>query len=144
VLFFGRHGVGTYCYGYGGTNCPSDPKQCYDPVYGECGGGYGTHAYPYKYQIWAYDVQDLVAAKNGQKQPWDVKPYAVWNFDFPYAGEEKRIGGAAYDPSTNRIYITQQNVGNEKITVIQVFKVESGGTPADTIPPAAPTRLRIQ
>ena len=70
VLFFGKQGVGTFCYGPGtsnqalvGTIAPGfvDPY-CYDPV----DDSKGTHAYPYIYQVWAYDANDLAAAKAGQ------------------------------------------------------------------------------
>ncbi len=53
VLFFGRHGTGTYCYGTG--------DECNDPA----DDSKGTHAYPYRYQVWAYDANDLLAVKNG-------------------------------------------------------------------------------
>ena len=73
VLFFGRQGLGKYCYG--------EASDCGDPVQTSKGG----HAYPYAYYVWAYDALDLAAVKSGQRQPWDVKPYAVWELDFPFA-----------------------------------------------------------
>ena len=82
VLFFGRQGTGPYCYGPG-TSDPSlggkpsgdgvDPW-CYDPS----DSSKGTHAYPYRHQVWAYDANDLLSVKNGQKQPYDITPYAIW------------------------------------------------------------------
>jgi hypothetical protein len=62
VLFFGRQGIGTYCYG---------GSQCNDPAFPNT---QGNHAYPYVYQVWAYDAAELAAVKAGSKQPWDVKP----------------------------------------------------------------------
>jgi hypothetical protein len=97
VLFFGRHGLGLYCYGDGvQCNDPADPSK-------------GTHAYPYAYQIWAYDALDLAGVKSGTKNPASLKPYAVWNFDLPFQENNptKEIGGVAFDPSTRKIYITQ-------------------------------------
>jgi hypothetical protein len=113
VLFFGRHGTGTFCYGTG-ADC-NDPADSYK----------GTHGYPYKYQIWAYDANDLVAVKNGAKQQWEVTPYNVWNFSLPFenANGAHGIGGAAYDPRSNNIYISQQCEDTHCTPIIHVFKV---------------------
>jgi hypothetical protein len=130
VLFFGRHGVGTFCYGTG--------AECNDPA----DNSKGTHAYPYKHQIWAYDANDLVAVKNGAKPQWEVTPYAVWNFSLPFenANSGHAIGGAAYDPQTNNIYISQQCVDTGCAPIIHVFMV----TGSTTSVLAAPTNLRVQ
>ena len=69
VLFFGRHGTGEFCYG-GGDEC-GDPISPYQ----------GTHAYPYVHQIWAYDANDLFRVANGELEPWEVLPYAVWQLN---------------------------------------------------------------
>jgi hypothetical protein len=97
VLFFGKHGLGSYCYG--------DGAACGDPA----DSSKGTHGYPYAYQIWAYDALDLAAVRAGSKQPHQLKPYAVWNFDLPFqdVAGTRDLGGATYDPSTRRIYISQ-------------------------------------
>jgi len=66
VLFFGRHGLGKFCYGagtpkenLGGTRMPDGVGYCYDPEQ----GSKGTHAYPYAYYVWAYDALDLAAIR---------------------------------------------------------------------------------
>ena len=132
VLFFGRHGVGTFCYGTG-AEC-NDPADSYK----------GTHAYPYKYQIWAYDANDLVAVKNGAKQQWEVRPYSVWNFSLPYEGASGAhvIGGAAYDPQTNNIYVSQQCTDTNCAPIIHVFRVANVEDTTSAL--AAPTNLRTQ
>jgi hypothetical protein len=111
ILFFGRHGFGESCYG---TNCN-------DPVSGEI---QGFHAYPYKYQVWAYDANDLLAVRAGTKLPYQVKPYAIWTLDLPFTPAEVRICGAAYDPATSRIYISQYHADGAK-PLIQVFKIKA-------------------
>jgi hypothetical protein len=117
VLFFGSQGTGPWCYGTGGAS----GGDCYDPASSYKGG----HAYPYKYQIWAYDANDLRAVKNGQKHPWDIKPYTVWNFNLPFERSTDRhnIGGAAYDPATQRIYVSQMCEDAGCNPIIHVFKV---------------------
>lgn len=113
VLFFGRRGKGDFCYGFG----VSDPSQhrtycnssyptilcCYDPVNDAKGG----HAYPYVFLVVAYDALDLLSVKNGEKEMWEVVPYGAWELTFPFPNENPDIMGAAYDPSTQRIYVAE-------------------------------------
>ncbi len=123
VLYFGTQGVGKFCYGEG-TSDKSKAGQptgdgtiwCYDPD-----DSYkGTHAYPYRPMVWAYDARDLAAVRAGRKKPWQVRPYAVWRprlaFSSPY------IGGAAYDPARRLVYVTQQFVDGEQ-PVVAVLRV---------------------
>ncbi|MEQ1574297.1 MAG: Ig-like domain-containing protein [Vicinamibacterales bacterium] len=103
VLFFGINGQGTFCYGDGSSQNPPPSGACYDPTTSDKGG----HAYPYVYQVWAYDALDLAAVKAGSKQPWDVVPYAYWTLNLPYTPRGMpRIQGAAYDPATQRIWLS--------------------------------------
>jgi hypothetical protein len=112
VLFFGRQGLGIPCYGVG-TGDPSLDRlpvspgssevYCHDPA----SDSKGTHAWPYASYVWAYDAEDLARVKAGQAQPWDLRPYATWALDLPFATEGKQILGAAYDPAKRRIYISQ-------------------------------------
>lgn len=112
VLFVGRHGT-TYCYGEGTTNPALDrqpvPGQtgviyCYDPT----DSNKGTHGYPYKHMAWAYDAVDLLAVKQGLKNPWDIVPYATWTLPEVTGGNgTASIRGVTYDPATRRLYLTQ-------------------------------------
>ena len=110
ALYIGRNGMGPACYGTGTPNkalhhtpVGDGSQYCFDPT----DGSRGTHAYPYRYQMWAYDLEDLAAARERKRSPWDVKPYAIWPFDFPIAEQGVSIGGVAYDASSNRIYLAQ-------------------------------------
>jgi hypothetical protein len=109
VLFFGSHGIGPYCYGTG--------EDCKDAVRNPK----GPHAPPYVYQVWAYDAKELALVKARKKAPWQVRPYDVWTFDFPYREDAKHIGGIAYDENTGRIFVSQQLVDADK-PVIHVFE----------------------
>jgi hypothetical protein len=138
VLFFGRHG-GTFCYGPGtadpnkaGTIDPNvDPidPYCYDPD----NSSKGVHGYPYSAYVWAYDANDLSAVHAGQTQPWDVRPYAVWAL----SGIGAQIGGAAYDPVTRRIYLSEM-FGDGPLPLVHVFAVSNASTPL-----RAPTNLQV-
>lgn len=111
VLFFGRQGVGQFCYGPGTADKslvgkPADggiDRWCEDPT----DGNKGTHAYPYAYYVWGYDALDLSAVKSGSRRPWTVRPYAVWKLTLPFGTENAHINGAAYDQKTGRIFLSQ-------------------------------------
>jgi hypothetical protein len=127
VLFFGRHGLGPFCYGAGtpkedlkGKRTPDGvTKYCYDPQ----DDSKGTHAFPYAYYVWAYDAMDLAAVKGGHKRPWQVKPYAVWKLEFPFRARSVHLNGAAYDGATGRIFLVQSYADSNK-PVIHVFTAD--------------------
>jgi hypothetical protein len=107
VLFFGKKGLGPYCYGLGtadatlaGHTDSSGVEYCYDP---DGAGGKGDHAYPYSYFVWAYDVNDYLTAKQGAKAPWMVFPYTGWTLALPGGGSMG--GGVAWDPLTRCLYV---------------------------------------
>ena len=76
VLFIGRHG-GDFCYGEGTKDAslhqqphPAGTYWCYDPTSSDK----GTHGFPYRHMVWAYDAVDLAAVRRGKKSPWDLRP----------------------------------------------------------------------
>lgn len=129
VLFFGRLGTGPFCYGEGtgtkslaGTINPADGGTfCYDPV----DGAKGTHSYPYVHYVWAYDANDLVRVKQGVTQPWALRPYATWTLDTPFETGSRIISGVAYDPATQRVFISAAYEDGAQ-PLIQVFKLNAG------------------
>lgn len=104
VLFFGRHGS-TFCYG--GANC-KDPTSA----------SQGVHGYPYKSYVWAYSAEELAQVRAGAREGWDVKPYQVW--DLPELGGAP-IGGAAYDPASGRIFLSQPS-GTQPL--VHVYRIK--------------------
>ena len=108
-------------------------RYCYDPT-----SSYkAPHAYPYRYQVWAYDLNDFAAVKAGAKQPWDVVPYGVWPLNLPTPELTVRLGGVGYDPQRQLLYVSQLHgdpAGYENRPVIHTFHVNA--TPgAATAPP---------
>jgi hypothetical protein len=87
-----------------------------------------VHGYPYAYYVWAYDAADLAAVARGKKQPWDVMPYAAWPLSLPYTSHTS-IGGATYDVSTRRIFVSQ-TLTDGALPVVHVFKIEKSGNTA--------------
>ena len=130
ILYIGLVGTGPFCYGTG-DEC-GDPKSQYK----------GNHAYPYIYRVWAYDVNDLIAAKSGTKKPWEVLPYATWELPTPFgftAYADMGAGGVAYDPGTRRLFVAQPQADGS-FPVVNVYSVN---VEAVSLLPAAPTNLRV-
>ncbi len=135
VCFVGSHGTGTPRYGDGSTS--GDPARSWK----------GEHAYPYTYQVWEYELADLLAVKNGTKNPWDPRP-VVWSLDpWMYSNSAKYAGGVTYDAATNRLFIAQPEAtsnGYDPFPVIHVFSINGATTPpADTTAPSIANILAI-
>ncbi|MEK6844600.1 MAG: Ig-like domain-containing protein [Nanoarchaeota archaeon] len=125
VLYFGKHGMGNYCYGTGG----SSGGDCFDPD----DSSKGIHTYPYRSQIWAYDANELLAVKNGTKSYYQVIPYAVWEFSTSF----KDIQGVGYDPTNQRLYVSQP-FGDGTQPLVRVYQINVA-TPLPTVTITAPT-----
>lgn len=140
ILCWGVTGTGTFKYGTGTPNLALDglptgegsDVYCYDPT----NPSKGPHGYPYTYRVWAYDARDLLTVKAGVRRPWDVKPYAWWDFTLPGPSQAaidnlKRvpwgISGAAYDPDSGRIFVAQDKADSPNqfqfTPVVHVFKI---------------------
>jgi hypothetical protein len=94
------------------TNQPfmAGEPNVYDPVRID---GQGNHAYPYMPMVYHYDANDLLAVKQGRKQPSDVRPLDMWDLTSllpAWQNHGGQIGGAAYDESTQRIFVMQPGV----------------------------------
>ena len=110
LLYFGSNGMGPHCYGDGTADKALDRTRstngaylCYDPTT----NSKGSHAYPYRSQIWAYDLNELAAVRAGQKQPWQVVPYGVWPLTLPTPERTMRLGGVGYDAQQQIVYVSQ-------------------------------------
>jgi hypothetical protein len=132
LLYIGRHGSGEFQYGVGGANGHTN-TQPRVPIHDPSDTSTGEHAWPYRYQVWAYDANDLARVRQGAVQPWQVKPYAVWSLRLPYVHESAGHGleGIAYDPLSRRLFVVQEGAGKYGEPVIQVFSVRN----------AAPTKV---
>lgn len=138
VIFFGRTGLGIPKYGAGtsdeslhGTPIPDYPEEDY--VYDPANHDKGCHAWPYSGYIWEYNIEDLALVLNGSKKPWEIEPASHSIIDFPYTDEtsEYQLGGATYDSSRNKIYLSLLNINRER-PVILVFDLLPNGQAAQT------------
>ena len=128
VLFFGMTGVGNYCYG--------EAAECNDPS----NNSKGEHAYPYRAYVWAYNANDLLAVKNGSKQAWAVTPYQTWELAEPTnVVVDFGIGGAAYDPATNRVFVIKK--GTDSTPTVYVYEISNS---AAVVRPNTPTSVNAQ
>lgn len=130
ALFAGRNGLGEFCYGHGtsdeslhGKRGPDGETQCFDPTTTDK----GQHAYPYRYQFWAYDLSELAEVRAGRRDPWEVKPYGVWPFELPFPEPQVKVGGVAYDPARQRVFVAQMQADRDGYAhrpLIHVFRVK--------------------
>jgi hypothetical protein len=135
VLVFGNTGLGIMGYGdptsdpaLNGTPAPDGSTYWYDPT----GGGKGQHAYPYSAYVWAYDANVLAQAAAGSIPPYAVLPYASGPLTLPINSGTNYLNGAAYDPATGRLYITQQGgdtvAAYSDLPLIHVYSLTPGTT----------------
>jgi hypothetical protein len=100
ILFFYRHGIGPFVYRYENI------------------------APPYVSQVLAYRLADLAAAAAGEIEPWKLRPYDVWQFDFPTrtpTGDDSvYVQGVAYDPVRQWVFLQQNGWERPQIHVYQV------------------------
>lgn len=115
VLFVGTHGTGPYCYGTG--EACNDAEQPYQ----------GTHAAPYRYQVWAYRAEDLAEVHAGIRQPHEVAPYDIWDLDLPLPSGVHVLTGVAHDPATGRIFLGQGRADGD-LPVIHVYEARPAAT----------------
>jgi methionine-rich copper-binding protein CopC len=127
VLFYGSTGTNTMTYGTGDDANDHTMR----------GGGKGPHSVngDYAFQVWAYNANDLLAAKEGLIQPWELQPYATWNIDFPVSEPAAMLGGVAFDPSSNRLYVVENGADTENsayLPLVQVYQLTLSPPPSVT------------
>ena len=120
VIFIGSNGLSSIGYGIGSLF--NDTARPYSGFHSQNGN--------YKYQIWAYDIEDFAAVRNGTKTPWSVRPTSVVNFDLATPEPAKLIGGTAFDPATGRLYVSQKLAGPNSTPVIHVYKLGRSTSPS--------------
>jgi hypothetical protein len=78
-------------------------------------GGYCSYAADDNYTYyWAYDVDDLIAVRQGTLAPHAARPYELGQLPVPFPTRE--IGGGAFDASSGTLYLTLQRADREQGT----------------------------
>ncbi|MBI1294246.1 hypothetical protein GC175_04725 [bacterium] len=122
-------GTRTYLtLGYSGGHESGVCYKCTQDNGVECGGYCAPQTDDYYHFYWLWDMNDLVAVKNGEMEAHEVRPYASGEFVTPFAGDEPQLGGASFDPATGRLYITAQKADRAQgeftnPPVVMVYKV---------------------
>lgn len=93
----------------------------YKPVYpdGTTSAGHApTVQGEYSNDYWLYDVNDLVAVKNGTMESWEPLPYSSGRFVVPFATTDSlrhRVTGASYDSTNQFLYVTISGIDNQGV-----------------------------
>jgi len=99
-----------------------------------CPGTCPVKSDDYYNYYWFFDVNDLVAVKNGKKQAYDVRPYDYGIFSTPFQTQAKitsrrdtpirPIRGGDYDQKTNTLYLVLGgSIHAEQIIVAYSLKI---------------------
>ena len=109
-----------------------------------CGGPCAYDADDYYNYYWLWDVNDLLAVKNGTLQPHEVRPYSYGIFDAPFqidaysnTPEFHPITGGTYDPESGVLYLSIYdgapiNSPYSRTPVIAAYKInEIDSTPVE-------------
>jgi hypothetical protein len=127
---YGFIAPGTRTYVTLGHSAGHDSGVCYkctqDGQDNPCGGYCAPDPNDYYTYYWLWDVDDLVAVKEGSMQPHEVRPYDYGKWEIPFATAQ--LGGASYDAESNRLYVTAQKADREQGTysnppVIMVYEI---------------------
>lgn len=86
---------------------------------------------------WLWKVTDMVNVKNGLLEAHELRPYAHGQLDT--RGNSARLKGAAYDPATQRLYVSLQRGDTiptyAKPPLILVYQLKAGGASKVIMPP---------
>ncbi|MCB0332823.1 MAG: hypothetical protein KDD55_04940 [Bdellovibrionales bacterium] len=98
--------------GYSGGHTSGVCYKCTQNNDNLCGGYCAPDADDYYLYYWLWDVEDLVAVKNGQMNASDVRPYDYGEFAIPFDSVE--LGGGSFDPESGRLYLSVQRADTEQ------------------------------
>jgi hypothetical protein len=128
-----REASGPSCYGYTTRDPkmhgldhpgPDDARWCYslsDNLVDK-----GPKGYPYRLVAKLYDLTDLVAVKEGGKQPWEIRQYAT--VDMPGSSASEFVQSGAFNPVTGEYYLVRSTGGGVN-TVFVYGGFAKGGAP---------------
>lgn len=102
-----------------------------------CGGYCAPDADDYYHYYWLWDVNDLVAVKNGSLAPFDVRPYSYGVFPTPF--QTRELGGGTFDPAAGLLYLTVQRADRlqgqySNPPVVVAYRFQSGCVDEEDLP----------
>ncbi|TXD33771.1 hypothetical protein FRC96_14955 [Lujinxingia vulgaris] len=91
-----------------------------------CGGYCANNVTDYSPFFWAFDIDDLLEVKAGEKLPHEVRPVAHGPLEIPF--NTNTIGGGAFDAERGLLYLTAQRADREGTysnpPVIMVYELD--------------------
>jgi hypothetical protein len=105
------------------------------PTYGGHNGFYPNSETDVGNHYWAFHVGDMIAVRRGEALPHEVRPYAHGDLLLRFQGPREygafhRANGAAFDPSTGRLYIALTFADasrGEALPLIVAYQVAAAG-----------------
>lgn len=82
-------------------------------------------------RVIAINADDLVAVREGRRQPWEVQPYASWNLGAPLASA--RLTAVTYDPLRKWIFLAEDH-GDGTQPLIHVYEVDAAAAVVPSVP----------
>jgi len=97
-----------------------------------CGGYCAPEAADYAQYYWLWDLNDLLAVKNGEMESYDVTPYDYGPWSSAFDNGLREIGGGAFDAENGILYLTIQRADTEQgpysnPPVIVAYQIASPG-----------------
>ena len=92
-----------------------------------CGGYCSKEADDYATYYWLWDLEDLVAVKEGELEAHAVEPYDYGEFPIPFDATE--IGGGTFDPESGRLFLTAQRADDQQgqysnPPIVMVYRID--------------------
>ena len=102
-------GTRTYLtVGYSGGHKSGVCYKCTQDNGNTCGGYCPPEADDLSQYYWLWDMNDLMAVKNGLKESYEVKPYDYGEFHTPFENNNQQIGGGTFDEKNQILYLSIQ------------------------------------
>jgi hypothetical protein len=143
IVFFGNHGYGRYGYGTGTSNSAlhntPNGSTGFNFLYDPTNDSNGEHAYPYRYQFWSYDLNQVAEVRAGTRQPHACTPTVI-PIDLPFEGtkgfadpdtfrDAKGFAAGCYAPDRRLIFIAvrhpREDNPNFGYNVVHAFRVNN-------------------
>ena len=102
--------------GYSGGHNSGVCYKCTQNNGNTCGGYCPPDTADRSQYYWLWDMNDLMAVKNGLKQAHDVRPYDYGVLNTPFENATQQIGGGTYDEKNNILYLSILKADREQGT----------------------------
>jgi len=120
ILIGGSKGLGPTRYG------PGEPA--------DCSQNKGYHCDPFEIQVIFYDPEEIADVLRGQGKPWHLHPYAVWRPSDLWRDTCGSLGGIAFDPKGQQLYVVERLAGPNGKSIVHAYRVRDPSPPILPVP----------